>query len=144
MKNIVRKALFTICALLFVWCTNSAAYELDPADKEAIGPVGQEIYKIWTDTIGYSAIDLVKEMDPAPEIKPGLVITPENAHKYPGLKKLMSDKLYQRLDPNHFLPYKQLTIAPTRARYPRKSVVVATRDNLGKSTINPDTLMLEN
>lgn len=144
MNKALRSILIISFALLFVWCNNSAAYELDPADEAAIGPVGQEIYKLWTDTIGYSALDLVKEMDPAPEIKPGLVITPENAKNYPGLKKIMPDTMYKRLDPNHFLPYRKITIVPTRARYWRKAFTVATKENMGKCKINPDTLMLEN
>ena len=84
--------------ILFIYSNNSAAYELTSEDKERMGPVGIELYNSWTEVLGYSAIDLVKEMDPAPEIKAGLVITPENAKNYPGLKKILPDTMYKRLD----------------------------------------------
>ncbi len=81
MNKILKVALIVSFAVLFVGINSGAAYELTPEDKERMGSVGIELYKSWTEIIGYSAIDLVKEMDPAPEIQPGMVITPENAKK---------------------------------------------------------------
>ena len=130
--------------ILFIYSNNSAAYELTSEDKERMGPVGIELYNSWTEVLGYSAIDLVKEMDPAPEIKAGLVITPENAKNYPGLKKILPDTMYKRLDPNHFLPYKKMTIVNIRPRFLRKEIIQTTKANMGKCRINPDTLMIEN
>ena len=41
----------------------------------------------WKNFLGYTAPDLVKNNDPAPEIKPGMVINKENYQDYPGFKK---------------------------------------------------------
>ncbi len=47
------------------------------ADPEAI-----KLGKEWEEFLGYNAVDMVAKDDKAPSIKPGLVITPENVHKY--------------------------------------------------------------
>ena len=73
-KKLLNFVLIVGFTILFIYINNCMAYELTPEDKERMGPGGIELYKSWTEIIGYSAIDLVKEMDPAPEIKPGIVL----------------------------------------------------------------------
>jgi len=98
-----------LLALLFRGNNYCAAYQLTPE--------GERLYKQWTEVIGYSAAELVKEMDPAPEITPGLVITPRNVKDYPGIEKLLPATIYNRLaDPNHFLPIEKITICETKPR----------------------------
>jgi uncharacterized protein DUF1329 len=117
--------------------TNSCnAFELTPE--------GAKLYKQWTEVIGYSAAELVKKMDPAPEIKPGLVITPENVGNHPGIKALLPETIYNRLDPNFFLPIKQITITETRPRYYTQQVIDGTKECLENVKLNKETLQIEN
>lgn len=107
-------------------------------------PEGAKLYKQWTEVIGYSAEELVKKMDPAPEIKPGLVITPENVGNHPGIKALLPKTIYDRLDPNFFLPIKQITVTETRPRYYSQPVIDGTRECLENVKLNKETLQMEN
>ncbi len=129
--------LFCLCFSAFVLNSgrNCAAFELTPE--------GEKLYKQWVEVIGYSAIDLVKKMDPAPEIKPGMEITPQNAKDYPGLKKLMPESMYRRLDPKHFLPMEKITIVETRPRYYPQEVINGTRECLKNVKLNKNTLQIE-
>lgn len=88
---------------------------------------GRKCYKEWTDILGYNSKELVKKMDPAPEIKPGMVITPQNYKNYPGLKKLLPKVIYMRLNPNYWLPIKRIEITETKPRYYPLGVSEGTR-----------------
>jgi hypothetical protein len=112
------------------------AYELTPE--------GQKLYKQWTELIGYSADELIKKMDPAPEIKPGTVITPQNVGNYPGMKALLPETIYNRLDPKHFLPIQEITVTETRPRYYCQPVIDGTKECLKNVKLNTETLQLEN
>ena len=107
-------------------------------------PVGEKLYKQWAEVLGYSAIDLVKEMDPAPEIEAGLEVTPQNAKDYPGLKKLLPEVLCRRLDPDFFVPIEKMVIVDTRPRYYSQAVIEGTRDCLKNVHLNKETLQVEN
>ena len=112
-----------------------AEYKLTPECKN--------LYKQWTEVIGFCAIDYVKENDPAPEIKAGLEITPQNAKDYPGLQKILPETIYRRLDPNFFLPIEKMSIVDTRPRYFEQRVIDATIKGKGKVRVNKETLQLE-
>ena len=138
--SIKRFICFAIVASLlmlpFAGSDSCSAFELTPE--------GAKLYKQWTEVIGYSAAELVKKMDPAPEIKPGLVITPENVGNHPGIKALLPKTIYDRLDPNFFLPIKQITVIETRPRYYPQPVIDGTKDCLENVKLNKETLQIEN
>ena len=105
---------------------------------------GENLYKQWTEVIGFCSIDYVKANDPAPEIKAGLEITPQNAKDYPGLKKVLPEHLFKRLDPNFFLPIEKMTIVDTRPRYYSQEAIDGTKDCVKNVRFNKETLQIDN
>jgi hypothetical protein len=107
-------------------------------------PEAQKLYDQWIEVMGYTAAGLIEKWgDPAPEIKPGLVITPENYKEYPGIKKLLPETVYRRLDPNFFLPIQKIEITETKGRFYPQPVIDGSRDCLETCKVNPETLALE-
>ncbi len=70
-----------------------------------------QLAKDWEKMLGYKAPDMVGKV--APEIKKGVVIDSNNYKNYPGLKDLMLESLYARLDPNSYAPLAPIKIAET-------------------------------
>jgi len=83
-------------------------------------PNAVELGKEWAEYQGFDAPGYIKKNDPAPEIKPGLVITSQNYKDYPGLKKLLSKELYELIKPGAFGGVGKITIVPTAHHYPSK------------------------
>jgi len=83
-------------------------------------PNGVKLGKAWAEYMGFHAPGYIKKNDPAPEIKPGLVITSENYEQYPGLKKLLSPELYDSIKPDALGGVGKMTIVPTIHLYPSK------------------------
>ena len=115
----------------------------DCSAEVKLTPEAQKLYDQWTELIGYSNIDLTKKNDPAPEIKPGLVITPENYKDYPGLKKLLPQSIYKLLDRSYPIPIEKITVVETRPRFYDQDVIEGSRLNKKTARVNPDTLGLE-
>ena len=81
-------------------------------------PSGVELGKNWAEYQGFDAPSYVEKHDPAPEIKPGLVITNKNYKNYPGLEKLMAPGMYELMEPGAFAGLRTMTIVPTIHYYP--------------------------
>lgn len=130
--------LIIITGLAVLFFNNNLSYAAFKLSPEA-----ENLYKQWSELIDFSSVDYVKENDPAPEIKAGLVITPQNAKDYPGLKKVLPETIYRRLDPDCFLPIETMTIVDTRPRYFSQAAIDATRKFYKTVRLNKETLAME-
>ena len=120
-KKIKRKRqsilFFTILGLVFLTGSAFAWQTQEPETAAA-----------WEKMMGFKAPDVVGKI--APEIKPGLVIDGNNYKQFPGLKELLPQSLYSRLDPNSYAPLAPIKIAETDqyhlgAGYIKKSLLSA-------------------
>lgn len=89
-----------------------------------------QLAKDWENMLGYKAPDLVGKV--APEINPGMVIDSKNYKDYPGLKDLLPESLYNRLDPNAYAPLAPIKIVKTDQYH-------FSRGFLNKSLVNSKT-----
>lgn len=65
----------------------------------------------WAKLVGFKAPDVVGKV--APEIKPDMLIDASNYKQFPGLKELLPESLYIRLDAKAFAPLASIKIAKT-------------------------------
>ena len=131
--------LFIITGITILFINNNQCFAGFKLTSE-----GEKLYKQWTEVIGFCSVDYVKENDPAPEIDAGLEITPENAKDYPGLKKLLPESVYVRLDPDFFLPIVRMAIVDTRPRYYSQEAIDGTRECIKNVSLNKETLQIDN
>ena len=128
------------------WITNyeKCANELGDEDmirygKKITTPKAVELGKVWADYLGYDAPSLVAKNDPAPEIKPGLVITPKNFSQYPNLKKLLPESIWKRFLEGTYAPVASIKIYPTMHYYYSKGRLDDTKKFEGTAKIDPET-----
>ncbi|RLA92076.1 MAG: hypothetical protein DRG25_06855, partial [Deltaproteobacteria bacterium] len=122
---------------LFAWDKESWL-KLPPYEWHTANP---DLAEKWAKMVGFKAPDVVGKV--APEIKPGMVIDSKNYKNYPGLKKLLSDSLYARLDPNSYAPLAPLKIAPTSQYHWSIGALGKTLENLKTCKIGADGLTME-
>ena len=104
--------------------------------KRLADPEGIKLGKTWAEFLGYDAPSLVKASDPAPEIKPGAIITPKNLSDYPGLKKLLPPEIYDMFtDKNFPITLGKITVCPTNHYYPSAGKQKAARRYEGKAKL---------
>ena len=103
--------------------------------KRLADPGGIKLGKSWTEYLGYDAPSLVKANDPAPEIKPGTVITTDNYQDYPGLKKLLPPTVYDMFKKDAYVLMGDMVICPTIHYYPSKGRQKNTKNLEGQSKI---------
>ena len=121
---------------LFAWDKDSWL-KLPPYEWHTANP---ELAEKWAKMVGFKAPDVVGKV--APEIKPGMVIDSKNYKNYPGLKKLLSDSLYARLDPNSYAPLAPLKIAPTSQYHWSIGCLEKTLDNIKTCRIAEDGITM--
>ncbi len=64
------------------WAHTTNDYDFIEWSKTLSSPEAVNLGNEWEDFLGYNAVDIVANDNTAPLIKPGLVITPDNVHKY--------------------------------------------------------------
>jgi hypothetical protein len=92
-------------------------------------PWSVKLGKEWIEmTGGIDCSKIVARSKVAPKIRPGVVITPDNAREYPGLGKLWPQSMIDRLTKGAYMPIKQVAIAPTQHYYLSRGVLKNTRE----------------
>jgi len=102
----------------------------------------EDMHQAWQKMLGFNAAQLVKLNDPAPDIKPGTVITPANYKNYQNLDKIFPEAILQRLRPGAYSPIKKITVEATRPYYFTKKIVELTEKFDKNITVNPKTQRL--
>lgn len=92
---------------------NSGDRTIEDFVERMVDPHAVELGKNWADYMGFDAPSYVEKNDPAPDVKPGVVITSENYTEYPGLKKLLPPVFYELLKPGAYAGFGKMTIVPT-------------------------------
>lgn len=96
----------------------------------------EEMKQAWAELVGFRAPERVGKI--APEIKPGKY-SYKDKDKYPGLKKLMWEDLYNRFNaggPPHGGNIPEFEVVPTRQYYFSLPISEATKANLGKTKLD--------
>lgn len=96
----------------------------------------EKMKSLWTELVGFKAPDIVGKI--APEIKPGKY-TYKDKDKFPGLKQLMWQDLYNRIKPGgppHMGCIPEFEIVPTRQYYWALPIAEETKKNLGKTKLD--------
>jgi len=91
--------------------------------------------------LGFKVKDKVGEV--APEIKPGMVIDSSNYKQYPGLKELLPESLYGRLDPNSYAPLAPIKIVETDQYHLGRGWIEKTMQSAKTIRIGADGVTLE-
>jgi len=96
----------------------------------------------WEKMLGFNSAQLVALNDPAPEIKPGTVITPENYKSFPNLDKIFPESILQRFRPGSYAPIKKIEVEATRPVYFHQKMVEQTEGQIGKVDLDLETQRL--
>lgn len=91
--------------------------------------------------LGFKVKDKVGTV--APEIKPGMVIDANNYKQYPGLKELLPESLYVRLDPGHYAPLAPIKIVATDQYHLGRGWIEKTMQSAKTARIGADGVTLE-
>ena len=100
-----------------------------------------ELAKAHAEMLGFKVKDKVGKV--APEIKPGMVIDGSNYKDYPGLKELMPESLYNRLDPNSYAPLAPIKIVETDQYHLSRGWIEKSLETAKTAQIGADGLTLE-
>lgn len=95
--------LLTVFVLGFAYLVTSSAFAWETQD--------QQLAEDWAKMVGFKSKERVGKV--APEIKPGTVIDANNYKDFPGLKELLSEAQYIRLDPSAYAPLAPIKIDET-------------------------------
>ncbi len=104
--------------------------------EEISKPESLAMAKAWHDFRGYDAQDLIAAANLPAELKPGLVITKENAGNYPWLKDYLPQPTYDSLTSNDWGTIGKITIVPSNTYYMTKAALDSTK-HLKKNNIVP-------
>jgi hypothetical protein len=102
-----------------------------------------ELQQSWEKMLGFNSAQLVALNDPAPEIKPGTVITPENYKSFPNLDKIFPESILQRLRPGAYAPLLKIEVEATRPVYFHKKMVEQILQQKGKVSLDVETQRLK-
>jgi len=102
----------------------------------------EKYYEDWKAMLGFDSPSLVALNDPAPEIKPGTVITPANFQTFPNLPKIMPESQYWRLSSKGYPQIKKIEVQATRPIYHHTLVMQQSLKNSGKVKVDPQTYQL--
>jgi len=105
-------------------------------------PEAIELGKAWAEYLGYDAVSMILNSKKAPDIQPGLVITSENYKNYPGLKELLPEPVYKRLDKNSYGAWPEIRVVPTTHYYHTRGRLEATKKNEGKARIDSKGMLV--
>ena len=98
-------------------------------------PEAVALAKAWKDLRGYDAYDIIAKADLPPELKPGLVITKQNAGDFPWLKDYLPEQHYEALTSSDWGTIGQITIVPTNTYYMSSAVLEATKNRVEKNLV---------
>ncbi len=148
MYNILRKTLF-LCFAVCLTCFLSGYAQEARAEKKARWDIlpdeAKPLYKDWSDFMGQTSLEMVEANDPAPEIKPGTVITPENAASFPNLKKVMTPPHFKRISSRDTYGYfDKIEVVETRPWYFSREHLELAKTNLKNCKIEPESRQLLN
>lgn len=110
---------------------------LPPALYKKLSFDEETMKQAWAGLVGFRAPDRVGKI--APEIKPGKY-SYKDKDKFPGLKALMWEDLYNRFNPGgppHGGNIPEFEVVPTRQYYFALPIAEATKANLGKTQLDP-------
>ncbi len=85
--------------------------------KRLQSPKALALGKAWADYLGYDAVSITNRSKLAPDIVPGLVITPKNYLNYPGLRQILPPEVYKELQKGGYPKMGSITIVPTQHQY---------------------------
>jgi hypothetical protein len=137
--------LWALCFTLSLVAFNQEAAAEKKACWDVLTPEGKALYKEWSDFMGFTSKELVEQNDPAPEIKPGTVITPDNAASFPNLKKVCVPKIYDQISSRSSYAFlEEMEIVDTQPRYFPKTVLEGMKENDKKCKTDPVTNQLLN
>lgn len=121
------------------WVDDWAAFAAQSGDakhaewaKLIADPESVRLAKEWADLRGYTASSLIAEAQIPADLKPGLVITKENAGQYPWLKDYLPEALMARLMSDDWFKWDEIAIVPTNSYYMPRGVMEATRDAISR------------
>jgi len=109
--------------------------------KEISTPEAIELGKAWAEYLGYDAVSLLMKANPAPDIKPGLVIDGENYKDFPGLKKLLPGPLYERIKKGTYAQLAEIRIVPTTHMYDSWGMLKYTKEGEGKCRLDSRNML---
>ncbi len=92
----------------------------------------------WEEMVGFKASESVGKV--APAIRPGLVIDSTNYKNYPGLKELLPESLYTRLDSSSYAPLAPITIKETDQYHLSEGWMEATIRSMDTIRLGEDNL----
>jgi hypothetical protein len=132
------------------WLKNLEDFAKKHNDKELMEKVklysseeALKLQKDWRDFLGYDAYSIIKEKSKLyPDIKPGVVITPDNYKQFPSLKKLLPESLYLRLEKGAYGEIPQIRVIPTSQYYHYREILEATKRGVGKPRVGPNSELL--
>ena len=90
-------------------------------------PKAIALAKEWKDLRGYDAYDLIDKTKLPADLKPGLVITPENKANYPWLKEYLPKEIYDHIG-SEWGNIAQVKIVPTNTYYPHTGYLAGTKE----------------
>ena len=139
----------TICLSfgLCLMCSLSGFIQEAGAEKKARWDVLPEeakpLYKAWSDFMGQTSLEMVEANDPAPEIEPGTVITPENAASFLNLEKIMTPPQFKRISSRDTYAYfNKIEVVKTRPWYFSREHLTLMKENAKNCKIEPGTRQL--
>ncbi len=147
--NNVLKRILCVCFALCLMCFLSGFVQEARAEKKARWDVLPEeakpLYKDWSDFMGQTSLEMVEANDPAPEIEPGTVITPDNAASFTNLRKLLPEPLYKRISSRDtYGHFEKIEVVKTRPWYFTKEILEESKKNNKNCKIEPGTRQLLN
>lgn len=102
----------------------------------------EKYYADWRAMLGFDSPSLVALNDPAPEIKPGTVITPANYQTFPNLHKILPESQLWRLTSKGYPQLKRMEVQATTPIYYHTAIAQKSLGNVGKVKVDPKTYQL--
>ncbi len=133
MRNYVLKAVLLSLALSFSLFPVSASIAWETKDPQ----LAEDYAKM----LGFKVKDKVGTV--APDIKPGMVIDASNYKNYPGLKDLLPESLYNRLDPGAYAPLAPIKIKETDQYHLSRGWMEKSKETAKSEKIGADGITLE-
>jgi len=113
------------------WAQSTNNPEFIEWSKKISTPKAIQLGNEWEEFLGYNAVDIVAKDKTAPNIKPGLVITPENVDQYESeLRELLPygfDYNVDRLKQTGYNTPLEMVIVPTHHAYQDRGYLEATK-----------------
>lgn len=125
--------LSTVFVLALVCLVTSTSFAWESQDPQ----LAEDFAKM----LGFKAKDKVGTA--APDIKPGMAIDSSNYQQYPGLKEILPESLYNRLDPQSYAPLAPVKIKETDQYHLGRGWMKKTQESAKTLRIADDGITLE-